>query len=319
MTSGAGDGTETLVIRLCQRESASCGACCGVYNRRDFGRSAVRAELRRRTRSLSGLPRTPEAFQRAAAALAAEGPPPIFLSVHACPLFGYLDAAESRVGCLGHPAATGGIDLRDCGAYDSGTCDAFLCPSHAWLEEDEAALAEAACAGDSWLYGLVVTDPGYLRATLSAVADLAGSPIRLVDRLGLDPPLHLVRVRAGEPRDREDRRAGVAVSVPEDEGRVRHEQVEAGEADHRRPGAKAREPPEDRRSVELVPLLVERVLRSVERGAGPGRHPQHLAHRLARLGENPSSHRPERDEEHLGERRGRGQLRALVRGPRVGG
>ena len=185
MTSGAGDGTETLVIRLCQRESASCGACCGVYNRRDFGRSAVRAELRRRTRSLSGLPRTPEAFQRAAAALAAEGPPPIFPSVHACPLFGYLDAAESRVGCLGHPAATGRIDLRDCGAYDSGTCDAFLCPSHAWLEEDEAALAEAACAGDSWLYGLVVTDPGYLRATLSAVADLAGSPIRLVD---LDAP-----------------------------------------------------------------------------------------------------------------------------------
>jgi hypothetical protein len=185
LTSGAGDGTETLVIRLCQRESASCGACCGVYNRRDFGRSAVRAELRRRTRSLSGLPRTPEAFQRAAAALAAEGPPPIFPSVHACPLFGYLDAAESRVGCLGHPAATGGIDLRDCGAYDSGTCDAFLCPSHAWLEEDEAALAEAACAGDSWLYGLVVTDPGYLRATLSAVADLAGSPIRLVD---LDAP-----------------------------------------------------------------------------------------------------------------------------------
>lgn len=161
---------------LCQVEGASCGACCGLYNRADPSREPVRAELRRRTRALSREPRTAEGYRAAAARLAGEGPEPLFPSVRICPLLGFLDAAETRVGCLAHPKVTGGVDLRDCGVYDVTTCDAFLCPSHAWLSEEEAALA-AAATGDYHLYGLVVTDVPFLRAALEGVAALAGARV----------------------------------------------------------------------------------------------------------------------------------------------
>jgi hypothetical protein len=164
------------VLSLCQRAGASCGACCGLYNRRDLSRPAIRAELRRRTRALAGVPRTREAFRAAAAALAAGGPEPLFPSVRVCPLLGFLDDAEARVGCLAHPRSTGGADLRDCGVYDASICETFYCPSFSWLTEDEAALAELA-AGDFHLYGLVVTDVPFLRAVLGAVAARTGARV----------------------------------------------------------------------------------------------------------------------------------------------
>ena len=164
------------MVALCQRGAASCGACCGPYNCEDLSRSRLAAELRIRTRTLAGVPRTAEAFREAAAALGAAAPPPLFPSVRVCPLLGFLDEAEARVGCLAHPAATGGADLRDCGAYDARTCELFLCPSHSFLSEEEADLAAEAC-GDWYLYGLVVTDVPFLRACLAAVAAEAGARV----------------------------------------------------------------------------------------------------------------------------------------------
>jgi hypothetical protein len=164
---------------LCQRGAVSCGACCGLYNRRDLSRPALRAVLTRRTALLSGVPRTAEAFRAAAARLQAEDGAPLFPSVRLCPLLGYLDEGATRVGCLAHPLATGGVDLRDCGAYDHHTCETFFCPSHSWLSEEEASLAVAACAGDPYLYGLVITDVPFLRAALDGVAALTGARVEL--------------------------------------------------------------------------------------------------------------------------------------------
>ena len=177
---------------LCQRGSASCGACCGLYNLRDPSRPEVRALLTRRTAALAGVPRTAEAFRAAAAQLRAEEGAPVFPSVRVCPLLGWLDAAETRVGCLAHPLATAGVDLRDCGAYDVRTCDAFFCPSHGWLSEEEAELCAEACAGDPFLYGLVVTDVPFLRAALGGVAALAGAR---VERRHLGHPPFLAALR----------------------------------------------------------------------------------------------------------------------------
>jgi len=165
------------VTPLCQRGAASCGACCGLYNLRDPSRRATKALLDRRTDALAGVPRTPEAFRAAAAKLRAGEGPPLFPSVRVCPLLGWLDEARTRVGCLAHPLATGGADLRDCGAYDVRTCESFFCPSHAWLGEDEAELAVVACGADAHLYGLVVTDVPFLRAALEGVARLAGARV----------------------------------------------------------------------------------------------------------------------------------------------
>ncbi|HEU4384906.1 MAG TPA: hypothetical protein VFR85_15595 [Anaeromyxobacteraceae bacterium] len=163
---------------LCQREGASCGACCGLYNRRDHSRPALEGTLRRRTEALAGAPRTLGAFRAAAERLVALEPSPLFPSVKVCPLLGFLDQAGTRIGCLAHPAATGGPDLRDAGVYDARTCESFMCPSHAFLSEEEAELAAQVC-GDAWLYGLVVTDVPFLRAALSAVAEGVAGRVEL--------------------------------------------------------------------------------------------------------------------------------------------
>jgi hypothetical protein len=170
---------------LCQRVGASCGACCGIYNSSRLSRAAVHALLERRTTALAGVPATAEAFRAAVAGLGRDEDPGLFPSVRVCPLLGYLDAARTRVGCLAHPLATGGPDLRDSGAYDVGTCDTFFCPSHSWISEGEAELAVAACARDPYLYGLVVTDVPFLRAALAGVASLTGASVL---RRHLDDP-----------------------------------------------------------------------------------------------------------------------------------
>jgi hypothetical protein len=166
-------------VKLCQRAHASCGACCGLYNRPDADRAAVQAELARHTRGLARTPRTPEAFRDAARRLEADAPAAIFPSIRVCPLAGFLDAAETRVGCLAHPKATGGVDLRACGVYDVETCESFLCPAHAAMTEREAALVEATT--DFHLYGLVVPDAPFVRAALDGLAAEAGGPIELTE------------------------------------------------------------------------------------------------------------------------------------------
>jgi len=168
----------TILKSLCQRRLSSCGACCGLYNAVDHSAPALRRSLDRRTDALAGRPRTPEAFRAAAARLAAAEPEPVFPSVRVCPLLGWVDPQRTRVGCLAHPVVTGGVDLRDCGAYDAFTCGSFLCPSHAWLTEEEAEIVDRACA-DALLYGLVVTDVDFVRAVLTAVAALAGARVEL--------------------------------------------------------------------------------------------------------------------------------------------
>jgi len=161
---------------LCQRGEASCGACCGLYNHSDHSSGAVRARMDAHTDAVAGVPRTREAFRAAAGRLAARAPPPLFPSVRVCPLLGWLDAGRARLGCLAHPAVTGGPELRDEGVYDAATCEGFLCPSHSWLSEEEAELVAATC-GDAHLYGLVVTDVPFVRACLAAVGGIAGARV----------------------------------------------------------------------------------------------------------------------------------------------
>ncbi len=164
---------------LCQPGgSASCGACCGLYNFSDHRKPTIAAQMKRQTHVLRATPKNREAFTAAANALRAQQPPPAFKDVRVCPLLGYLDGANSQVGCLAHPLQNGGEDLRDCGVYTSAICESFECPSHIWLDEDEAALIRDACAGDWYLYGLVITDVDFVRALFRLLAREAGCEIK---------------------------------------------------------------------------------------------------------------------------------------------
>ncbi len=163
---------------LCQREQASCGACCGLYNRADHSRPALQELLDRRTDRLRLAPRTPQGFAAAAAELGRAGDgEPLFPTVRICPLLGWLDEKRSRIGCLAHPAP-GGPDLRDQGVYDAAICESFLCPSHGFLSEEEAAAVGRVCGADPYLYGLTVTDVPFVRACLTGVAQLCGERVQ---------------------------------------------------------------------------------------------------------------------------------------------
>lgn len=163
---------------LCQRAEASCGACCGLYNRADHSREAVQALLDRRTDRLARAPRTAAGFAEAAADLSQAGDgEPLFPTVRICPLLGWLDPVRSRVGCLAHPALCG-PDLRDQGVYDAAICESFLCPSHGHFSVEEAEMVAAVCGPDPYLYGLTVTDVDFVRACFSGVAQLCGERIQ---------------------------------------------------------------------------------------------------------------------------------------------
>lgn len=167
----------SLPFHLCQPGAgASCGACCGLYNLAGHSRRSVAAALERRTQALRGVARTQEAYRAAAEALRAGDEPPLFAAVRVCPLLGFLDEARTRVGCLAHPAVTGGPDLRGCGAYNAHTCQTFECPSFLWLSAAQARLVRAACP-DWYLYGLVVTDVELVRGCLRLVEDELGGAV----------------------------------------------------------------------------------------------------------------------------------------------
>lgn len=164
----------SVARNLCQTKTATCGACCGLYNFRDHSKEAITAELRRHTEALRGIELTAAAFAAKAAELKASAPASLFPLVRVCPLLGFLDD-EARVGCLAHPAVIG-TDLRDCGVYTSEICETFTCPSYIWLDDDMAELIQAACP-DWYVYGLVVTDVEFVRATLSLLVEDLARPV----------------------------------------------------------------------------------------------------------------------------------------------
>lgn len=89
-----------------------------------------------------------------------------------CPFLGRV--APGRVGCLVHPLLNEGVDGRDCGVYDRQTCDDYLCAAHQVLRPIEKWLVIEAVQ-DSYTYGLVVTDPLFVRQLFERAADLSGA------------------------------------------------------------------------------------------------------------------------------------------------
>jgi hypothetical protein len=170
----------SVSFHLCQPgQGASCGACCGLYNFRDHSRAALTERLAAQTERVRPLARTPEAYGAAAREmLEARREAPLFPAVRVCPLLGFLDEARTRVGCLGHPLTTGGVDLRDCGVYRADICETFTCPSFGWLTDAQARLVQAACA-DWYLYGLVITDVEFVRGCLKLLEWELGGPADL--------------------------------------------------------------------------------------------------------------------------------------------
>lgn len=182
-----------LPFHLCQPGGgASCGACCGLYNFKDHSREALSRALHRRTDTVATLPKEPLAWKAAARSLRRWDKDPLFPPVRLCPLLGFVDPERKRVGCLAHPLVTGGIDLRDCGAYDSKTCSSFECPSFLWLNPPQARLVREALP-DWYLYGLVITDVEFVRGVVKLLEAEWGGPVDLDSIVSRPAALEAVR------------------------------------------------------------------------------------------------------------------------------
>ena len=152
-----------------------------MYNHRDHGPEETEARLLERTL----------AFRRDAAIEEEEslkafrrkwedrGEVKLLSELPSCPFLGFVTVEKQgdrpgKVGCLVHPLQNGGIDGRDCGVYDRFICEEYLCAAHEVLREGEMDLVIAAVQ-DSYLYGLVITNPRYVRSLLEILAERTGS------------------------------------------------------------------------------------------------------------------------------------------------
>lgn len=158
----------------------SCGACCGMYNHIEHGREQTRARILERTQAYVQTVRIDDeqslkAFRRRWEDGAEDK---LLTGLPSCPFLGFVDFGDADsprvVGCLVHPLQNDGIDGRDCGIYDRFVCEDYLCAAHDVLRREEVRLVVDAIDG-SYLYGLLITNPRFVRHLLTIVADETGA------------------------------------------------------------------------------------------------------------------------------------------------
>ncbi len=161
-------------FHLCQPapvlfSAPSCAACCGVYNYEGHSRELVTSVLRLQTGAMEGWDGTDAEVERIREKVLSSRPPIRFEVIYNCPFSGFLDKAETRVGCLLHPLRLG-RDLRDYCQYGHRTCGEAKCTSYTYLGEKESRAVMAAC-GDWYLYGLCIQDIDLIKGFVELAAD----------------------------------------------------------------------------------------------------------------------------------------------------
>jgi hypothetical protein len=163
---------------LCQPDpSKSCGACCGLYNWEDHSRMTLEFLLQKRTSLFFSWGKDPERYQKSYSAEPAIPNPKLLETIYNCEFLGFLDSNRKRVGCLLHPSANRGVDLRDFCFYGAELCTAHFCPSFTHLTRVEQK-AVIAALDDWYLYGLVITDIDLIKDFCNRVQDRLGDSLR---------------------------------------------------------------------------------------------------------------------------------------------
>ncbi len=167
-------------VYLCQvNDTASCGACCGLYNCAGASRERLRQLLLYRTERFAWVPRNADGIDdfRIGMERREHGERP-YVDFYACPFLGLIGSHRSRPGCLLHPLAdgNGGIDYRGLSFYGGLACRDYFCPSYRNLPTAHKAIVKTVCS-DWYLYGLVITEERLLAALFGAVEARLGRPL----------------------------------------------------------------------------------------------------------------------------------------------
>ncbi|MEI6125622.1 MAG: hypothetical protein WCQ99_03625 [Pseudomonadota bacterium] len=101
----------------------------------------------------------------------------LFETIYNCEFLGFIDTLQKRVGCLLHPAVTGGKDLRDHCFYGVEICSGHFCPGYSCLTTPEQR-AVVQSIDDWYLYGLVITDIDLVKEFFKLVENTIGDSIK---------------------------------------------------------------------------------------------------------------------------------------------
>jgi hypothetical protein len=197
-TSGIAEATRRdrpAELNLCRPDSRkSCAACCGLYNVPDATRTGLTARLEKRSSLFRTTQRSVAALEEYQAAISHEETDlPLDAAIHVCEFTGFLDAGLKIVGCLLHPSSPGndGIDLRGLCYYGSMACKSFFCPSWSAIPPWQTRILLDVL--DDWfLYGLVVTDVGFIHSLFRLLEINLGAPIDR-ERLFSGPALNVFK------------------------------------------------------------------------------------------------------------------------------
>ncbi len=178
-----------LDIHLCQPDSCkSCAACCGLYNYVANGRDELHERLAKRTilfDQVRAKHMTVGDYRQRI--LDKEDGRRLFDTIYSCEYVGYLNAGQSRVGCMLHPYMNDGADMRNLSFYGQEICDGHFCPSYQKLTAVEAGIV-LDLVDDWYLYGALITDIDYVKEFFRLTQDRIGeavSPKRVKESGGL--------------------------------------------------------------------------------------------------------------------------------------
>ncbi len=145
----------------CQRESVSCGACCGLFNLALADYAARRALLAERSAEFAttdfARPATLVAYrarrEAAEAAIGRRDP-----EVYVCPFLGDLDGA-GRAGCLIHPSRSGDPNSQNYSFYGASICLAYDCRNKERDRSGEYSQLLELCFPEGDDYARLMADP----------------------------------------------------------------------------------------------------------------------------------------------------------------
>ena len=137
------------ITSLCQPDNnKSCSVCCGLFNHKNISKKFLTSFLRQnKNYSFKNINR-PEENTYPPDSVRDQGS-------HICQYQGFL--SSSRPGCLLHPAINS-EDFRIKSLFGKKICEAFLCPAHSLLTDEEKNTLISLV--DSWyLYSIAIIDP----------------------------------------------------------------------------------------------------------------------------------------------------------------
>jgi hypothetical protein len=164
-----------------------------LYNVQDLSKDSLIRKLRARREKFANTERTVSAILHFSDLIIkdeqSQRPDPDFYS---CEFVGFLDPAETQVGCMLHPLAQGNqsIDWRGLSFHGAMACQGFFCRSFRELSSEEKRVVLDTVHG-WYLYGLVISDVDYAKSFFRMADENLGRRVAL-EKLRTPPASELV-------------------------------------------------------------------------------------------------------------------------------